>query len=698
MMYISDILCLSYDEVVPAIMSESNYKYHKAQGNIDVYGRGGNGGGIKIGYESLPEKFKTSVREKYGDPYVYASKQPILNALIPDHEAHTFYMGYTLPSGEKLPSTDIDVKGKPQINYVSRYTENVGWLNMLQRLTEDKSVLKRELNISMSDFWSNATELIRIKEVALPSNPRRLKDKLRNYVDLKATAGQEAAWESLIEKHKFGNNHSSKINGDIAENLLKELLSKGDDDTIITAAYNHWANENGQPQITVAAVRYRRRQWRAELLLEREGIAAVRNQLSKKILGKRPSAPLLHIESDDNDFDAYFINGDNVYYRPVLYVVKDSFNDYPLGYAWGDTQTKQLVYAAYRNAHQHVRQLTGDNYCWQELHADRWGIGSQPKDPKKKRKKTELEQFYDVMGKFIPASLHNPNSKYIEQSFGTTWHQTLRIMCRHHYKGHNVDAKTKQNTDLRDPRTFPDISKADSIIEDFIWALRYSKRKGSNKSRIEEWVEAFQASDKSKKRLLTSEERLQMFGVKHEPTNTDMPTIKADGLTPILLGEKRTYELSQQQIFQHVGKRVMIYYDPYDLSEVLVTDGKGCRFVAQEYDRVPRALADYKPGDKPRIQALQDEKKTLLPMIQDKVQERKQLLERQRIDAESRIAAGVLDKRVRQKDTRLLDAVSHLIPVGTGDLKAFKTEGKKSTKAPQIRGVEAEKNSIWDQV
>lgn len=673
MEYLNDTtLCLEYDEFVPAIINRNNFYHHKNQGNIIVHGRGGNGNKVLIEFESLPLKYKIAVRRHYGDPYQYASKQPILNSLVNDEKAFEFYNSYMLPNGDKLPNTDRDLRGKTQINYVHRYTENANWLNMLGRLTDDKRALKRELNISIAQFWDTATDMIKIKKVALPRNARRLKDKLKSY--------QEEGYESLIETHKFGNDFSKKISDDEAESLLQEMLAQRNkhDDTIIADAYNTWAKETGRKTITPGAVGYWRKKWRNKLEFEREGLARAGNRLSKRIKRNRPSAPLLLINSDDNVLDAFFTTEDNNWYRPVLYVVIDTFNDYILGYAWGDSVTKDLIKEAYRNAHRHVMQLTGEAYCWQQLQTDRWGISG--------KNTTDLEQFYNSMGTFTPAALQNAPSKYIERAFGVTWHQTLKRIFTTNYSGYNINAKTKINRDNLTPNNFPDISENAQIIDAFIWAMRMTKRSGTDLSRHEEWVQAFQTSEKAKSKLLSPEMRLQVFGKVHEYTNQ----ITAEGLTPTLLGKRREYELSQQQLLAHVGKRVQVIYDEHDLSKVLVTDGKGLRFLAYEYGKVPAALADYEPGDAERIRQLQNEKKTLLPTIQGFINTRKDVLERARIDAESRLQAGVLVKEIAHEDQRLLTQNGH-----ENEGVRAKSDSSDAFKKP-LKPFKTTKNNIYD--
>ena len=618
---------LTYEEVVPAIMSKSNYDVSKSRGTIEVEGLGGNGRSVLIKHESLGKKYKDEVVRLYGDPHAYIARQPILKALVYDTKAYEYYLNYRLPNGLQLPAAAEDAQGNNQIDYVSRYTWAASWLNMLVRLTANKAAIKRELNITIAEFWEIATDMMRLKEVSLPLNPKRLKEKMGAY-----TAN---GYECLVEAHKFGNDYSKKTTSD-SDALLAELLAAANkhDDTVIASVYNQWATEHQLPSISPGTVRYRRKKWEAKLHLEREGISKTASKLGKTIQRKRASAPLVHVNSDDNVFDVYFKTPTNQWYRPKIYVVIDTYNDYILGYAYGDEITVELVKDAYRNALQHVVELTGGAYCWHQVSTDRWAISGKNTTP--------LEKFYRSMGAFTPAAVGNAQSKYIERSFGTTWHQHLKALFPEGYSGHNLTAKEQINTDNRKPSKFLSIEELPDKLETFINSLRAPK--------LKEWLEGFAASDKSKARLLEPAARLQIFG----ETVARTTSITAKGVSTTIAGEKMQYELSQEQIFNHIGKTVQVIYDPNNLSQVLITDGKGLRIVSEEYQLVPSALADYEAGDADRIKRLQAEKKTLMPMIQSFVNDRKLSLERQMIDAESRLQAGVLTKGINHKDQELI--------------------------------------------
>lgn len=445
MIYIKNKLCLQYSELVPVIFKKTNYDYYRDNDLITIHGRGGNGRTVHIEYESMPKKQKEAVYNYYGCPYSYVCKQPLLSQIAPDPEAERFFSSYVLPNGSKLPNSNYTLTGKCQINYVRRYTECAQWLNMIIKMTSDKRTLKRELNITMSSFWDAVIDLIKVKKVDLPKSGKRLREKVKGY--------KQNSYDYLVETHKFGNSFSTKILGDLAKAFLHKLLSLDNlhSDVTISDEYNKWASENKLLPITPAAVSYWRKKWEVTLMLERGGKGKVYSKLAKQILRNRPSGALLYINSDDNDWDVYFkgeyekvviseetgrkkkVKIKTKWYRPALYVIIDTYNDYILGYAFGNTVTDELVKEAYRNAQRHVMQMTGDNYSWRQIQTDRWHISGKGT--------TELEKFLISTGTFTPASLENKQGKYIERSFAEEWHSVLKKLFPYNYAGNNVKAK-----------------------------------------------------------------------------------------------------------------------------------------------------------------------------------------------------------------------------------------------------------------
>lgn len=639
-----NILCLLYEELVPAIMAKGTYDQNKARKNITVHGLGGNGRKVFIEFESLPPKYKSLVVEKYGNPYEYMAKQPILDLIEWDLEAYQFYSDFVLPNGSMLPNTFHDAKGKPQINYVDRYTKANNWLNMIHQLTNDKRALKDKLNLSVTDFWDTICDLIIKQDIAIPSNPKRLKEKVKIF---KQITERNERYKSLIKINQFGNNRSAKIKGEESEAVLLKLLSDGRmmDNTVVTAGYNLWAKNNGLPAVSVGAVGYFARNNEHIIAPLRDGLKRASNKYSKDIQRERASAPLLFINADDNCLDLFFevekIKSDgkmqkSKHYRPMLYVIIDTYNDYILGYAVGNTVTHELVYAAFRNAIQHIAELTGAYYLPHQLQTDRWGLDVKYKN--------ELGQFYSKVAKFTPQQYGVPQGKYIERSFGTEWHQVLKVMPDKHYAGKNITAKERLSAEyvIEASKNYPSIERMPEIVANFINVMRLKPNPKTGVSRQQEWVEGFNQSEKSKAKAIDATLKLQIFGKKYPHA----ATITKQGLKPVINGQKLTLDIPDNIIWKHNGKKVDIIYDPENLNEMMVTDNEGLRFIANQYSKVPAALADYKEGDAKRIHSLFEAKKDINKLMVNTIQDRMKVLGDD-FNAQSFLQAGVIVKDLK---------------------------------------------------
>jgi hypothetical protein len=637
MQYHDNKLCLTYTEFVPDIMGKPNYDQSKARKTINVIGRGNNGSAILIEYETLPVKYKEAVIKKYGDPYKYIAKQPICEwcELNKDEKAEDFYSTHILTStGLNLPDA-----------YIPKYTKAATWINAINHFTTDKRALKRGLDVSIATFWDMVSELIITKDIALPTANKRLKEKIKKF--------NAEGPISLIETWRFGNDYSKKVKDELAESVLLDMIAHDHkhDDTIICRAYNEWAIANNREQITAATVGHWRRTKHHMVALKRDGKVETYKKYSKHILRDRPSAPLLMINSDDNILDLYFIDekrnskghkADNPYYRPALYLVMDSYNDYPLGYAIGETVTIDLIKAAYLNAIHHIKSLTNNTYLWHQIVTDRWSI-----DP---ALKGELATFFGDQAKYTPAKAKIAQGKYIERAFGTEWHQILKVLPN--YAGHNITAKERINPDgiLARKKNFPVKEKAPDLVELFINALRCNPNPKTGISRQTEWVEAFNASEMSKKRQLSDEKRLRLFGTAHSEINR----LRVSGLTPQIHNRKYVFDIPARLFPENTNKAVQVIYDPYDMEKVLVTDGKGLRFVAEKYQKDSAALADQGEGSRTRLNSRLQEKTDIFNRLTSYVTNTAMVLQRNEIDTESILQSGLLVKEISHYAQRSL--------------------------------------------
>ena len=620
------ILCLEYEEYVSCFNIEI-YKSDKKRNRLIIHGRGCLGHGILIEYETLHPERKQALKEKYGNPYEYIAKQPLVDYVKAnwDWEAEKFFNDFILPNKLRLPEI-----------YVSKYAKAATWLKAIDFFTTDKRALKRELNISIETFWQLASDLVRIKEVALPANPRRLKDKLKEF---KSTGNG-----SLIETWRFGNNNSKKVKDKVSEALLLMLIAHPHkhDDTIIALKYNEWAVNNGREAITPGAVGYRRKKTELLTTLTREGSAINYNKFSRRIERDRPSAPMLLVNSDDNVLDLYFRDGDNAYKRYTLYLVVDAFNDLILGYSIGETNTIDLIKEAYRNAVHYVNEITGGFYLWHQVQTDNWAI-----DPKKVG---PLATFFKNQAHYTPATIKVAQAKYIERTFGVTWHQQLKFFPN--YSGFNITAKERMNPDAIQiaKKDYPGKAQAPAYIAKFIENMRHTVNPKTGLARKDEWLQAFASSEKSRLRPLDTEKRLQLFGVTNERTNK----ITAGGIKTQINGVWHSYDIADSLYMANVGKSVNVTYDPYCMEQVLISDGNGLRFVTGHVVKAPGALADYVEGTRTHLNSRLAFKKEINEYVRGTMEAQLNILKQNQIDANSYLQAGVTVKEVSHQAQKVL--------------------------------------------
>ena len=638
--------CLPYEEYVlpTGIVPKGTYDAQVCRGNIVVHGRGGNGSKVLIEFDSLPLKYQDMWREKYGDPDEYMKKQPIQDKVVMDVRARDYYAKLSLPGNKRLSAKHIE-----------KYTKAASWLNMLVRLTAEPQIIKVELGMNMEGFWKNVALLISTQGIALPKNRITLQRKIATY--------KEDGYACLIDG-AFGNACRAKVKDELSESLMLEMIAHNlqFDDTIIMEKYNEWAKANGRPVIqSKSTIGKYRREHNWEIKQFREGKKKNYDTHGLIISRHRPSAPLLLVNSDDNELDLFFMevkekNGKNVrnpYKRFVVMVVIDTYNDYILGYAIGETQTNALVVAAYLDAMHNIKRLTGSYYLPVQIQTDRFGLKSE-----------RLKSFYESLAIYTPAAAHNARSKPIERSFGIQWHQQLKNLSLHYgnYAGYNVKAKQGLNPDMvaLNKKNYPEVSEAPQVIGQFIEMMRrlpastVKNEQGivngeQSMTREEQWVAAFKASEKSKSRYIDDELMLMLFGRKHDTGNQyEGNTITNEGVVIKLDGVKYKYMVPEYLYLENIGKSVSVYYDTRDMSRVLVTDEDSLRFVAHAKGTLPMAIADYEPGDGMRLSELMERKKRDMKRVSDRSEMRKKVLEEGGINADSVLKAGVLDKGLKR--------------------------------------------------
>lgn len=583
---------------------------------------------VIVEYEPLKEKYKTLVNAKFGDPYEFVHSQVIKDFLKTDTAAVTFFSKYRYNGDTPLPPVTI-----------KEYIQCANWINLLIDIDASWSKYKKAIGIDKKpDFYAAIIRILQNDKVDLPLTYSRLLEKVRKF--------QTDGYQVIVNK-RFGNVNRKKVKNETAHALLLEMINHHNqfDDTFVARKYNAQVEQMGLPTITAATVGNYRKKHSTILDAGRYGSEVYHNNSGKVMHRERPSAPMLLINSDDNDLDLYYIDvytdekgyeKKDYQFRWVLYVIVDAFNDYILGYSIGESPNVELIKEVYRNAINHVKEITGSYYLWDALQFDRFAYSSKPK-----KYNGSLKQFYDMQGKTLPATVKVARGKIIEQSFGIRWHQTLKevSVSTHNYAGNNITAKSKYNKDALQlyKSQFPTKEEGINQIHEFIYMMRNLETKTKGVTKQMEWLEAFKNSERSQKHKLDTEQRLLLFGKDHTHTNR----ITKEGIEATIDKIGYTYEIPEDMYLQTLGKQVTIKYDPVDPQVVLASTVDGSyRMVCSTFKRFKSAPADYKIGEKTRQTHYIDEKKQHGALIADATMARQQILNRANINTENVLRAG----------------------------------------------------------
>ena len=605
-----------------------------------------------VQFDTLVDDHKNKLTLRYGNPYEWVVKQPIKALLKNDTNAHNFYLQYRYADNKTLP-----------IKRITQYTRAAQWLTMLNEVSEDIKTIKKQLGINIPTLYKYVTEIMDSEKKNGASDNYDGHEQLpgdfgTSYKRLleKQNAFKENSYSSIIDK-MYGNQLAAKIIDEISEARLLTYIEdeRQFDDVMIAMMYSVWAKDNNYKSISPATVGEWRRKKESSIMLGRSGNNAFNEKYIRQVKGFRPSAPLFMVEHDDNNFDLLFNSKDYQFNKYVAIVVRDSKFDLVLGksYRMAQSPVHEMVYHAYLDAMYYIRSLTGGWYLPFEIKSDRWAGAT-------------LNDFYERIAKFVKPAKGNKHRGYIEQSFGNAhWDRAMKLASDGNYSGNNMTAKYRGvNPDMLDRRVQgklgPSIGEeAEVMIENFFTLLRHMpdfKREEMNApSKEQKWLQAWNELPIEQKRPITDEQFLLIFGIKHNPQSRTI-TITNRGVEPQILGTKYSYDLPEAWMYNDlVGSNVSVYYDPYDMSRVLVTDGNAIRFIAKEAQLVPRALQDTYTGSRTFLNAILAEKKDQVVKAATSAAKRKQLMPAG-FNAEAMLQGGVMIKEIKNSaEQKLLE-------------------------------------------
>lgn len=203
-LYHHGILCITLSEWLSAGLSVELYKSDKKRGYLRTLNRSGYGREVLIEWDTLRGDRKEAIVAALGDPHRLAHRALLEDYIRPDHEATRFFAGYLLPDGRRLA---------PEVQ--RKYLSEACLLNALQAYIADMRTRRRAIGMRKGEVYTLAANLLAAIDTGkyphdLPTNPRRLKDRIKMYA--------ENGYESLVHGN-WCNRNSRKVN-ELVERLL----------------------------------------------------------------------------------------------------------------------------------------------------------------------------------------------------------------------------------------------------------------------------------------------------------------------------------------------------------------------------------------------------------------------------------------------------------------------------------------------
>ncbi len=592
-------------------------------------------------WDNMSNGWRECIETKFGNPYDYVAREPIMQMIVRDDKAEEFYLAHRYGEGTKSLNEQT----------VRKYTTAASLYKMNNKFMQNPKPVLKQLGINVPTFYEELGEIMKAwKEQGkedgylgydqLPGDFAASGQRFRN----NAKEFEKVGYEFLIDD-MYGNTLSAKINDEVSESLLVSMLGETNqyDYALIAIQYNKWARENNYKQITPQTVANWHGKYREEIDMTREGRETYNATTRRKVYRMRPTQPTYLWESDDNHLDWWFAGDKANEYRKIKGImVTDSFNDLVIGYAItdGELAGDALVKMAYLCAAYYIKGLVKDGnwYLPFEVKTDQWNI-------------SQLKPFYKNLAHYEETPVGSKNRGWLENFFGhIDWERSLKI-GNNNYTGHNITAKTRgvnMEATKANKKNWKHISEAGDQMFEFVERLRKMPRNydPNNKSREEEWLDAWHAMPAEKKRPITDEQMLLKFGFRHTHENR----ITDQGIRPTILGEQYKYAVPPRLYLQNKGKKVSIIYDPYDMSRVLVTDDEGLRFMAYSMTPVAGCMADMQEfGGRTLLNKILAEAKDDSKKIEDKKAKRTQVLLENSIDTETILKLGVsVPKQLKQ--------------------------------------------------
>lgn len=533
-----------------------------------------------VEFSTLPLAWKKIISQHFGEPIKVASQTLFQKHFARNIEAFNFFSAYRYGDNneKKLPAEVVEL-----------YTNNASVIDTLLKVrVEQKKLIKAHGNVKV-DIWeslSNQVNAFRDVEHDLPSRPGALRNKVTKY--------KKESYQAIISG-KYGLRNAAKVKLPVQNDLLEELLSKhtNPNNEQVAELYNMVAKRVfGWDPITSETVAKYRKENEVFIHGQKHGHRAFTHAKSMLVKRSRPTAPMLYWTIDGWVAELLYQSvdkGRTVYHkRPTVVFVLDPHSNYPIGYAIGTHETPELIKAAVRNAIRHTKELFGKYYKPYQLQSDNYASKVSAK-------------FYEPACEiYTPARVKNAKAKVIEPWFNYFNKKHFQATFTANWSGFGI-ASNKDNQPNEEYlyATRKDFPTFEGVVEQLKYAIESER-----KSKLSEYMQAwYQASDEYKIEMSESN-FFRYLGETTGYTNRLQPM----GLTPTI--GKNLYYFDSFNIAFRKYSNVdwLMYYDPEDLSRVLVTNAESrngklvkeigdIEFILEQKYTQPMALADRKEGD-----------------------------------------------------------------------------------------------------
>lgn len=567
-----------------------------------------------VEFNSLSQIWRDELIMKFGKPKEVVKNSFFESHYLSDRKAFDFFAAYRF--GE-----DNNKKLEPDV--IELYTYNASVLNTVIDVKAKRKLYLKTLGVSgQCDIWDSLSRDVNAFQQVkhdLPTTKDSLRHKVNRYI--------KEGYSAIISK-KYGTRNAAKVKDDKQIALIEELLNKHQNlnNEQIAGIYNTIADMQNWKTIEAGVIAAKRKELDLFVFAGQHGETNLMHNKHMQIKRSGPSAAMLFWSMDGWDAELLYQktkvdkNGNTIttyHNRLTVVMVIDPYNYYIVGYAIGESESPTLIKEALANAMKHTQKLFGKMYKPYQLQTDHYQL-------------KKLQPTYEQTARyFTPAKVKNAKSKPIEQFFDKFNEKHFQAKLVPNWSGHNVTSSSTNQvnndvlTKLR--HQFPDEAGCRNQIIEAIENDRAEK--------VQQYVSSFMAFPAEEKMEMTTNMYLRAYGQTTGFTNK----FNGDGLTPKILGLERHYDTFDLNFRKHMHEDWMLFYDPTDLSQVLVSNAKSrngklveeignLEFILEEKYIQPMALYDQNKGDAKQRQLVYDYNKDMNQTIINRSATRTEIL------------------------------------------------------------------------